>query len=459
MYYLRTIYSRRILCLVLLDALCLFAAAAYSRASLTTNISGADFALGTAGLAALAFGLFAFTDAYHPKVASSSKQSLVAIVTAMGLACIPTLILYFVATLPNDIKPTITQAAALYLPLLLVNRVAVPRLWRSRFFNRSVLIIGASDLGLRIAEQIEINKQMGIRVAGFLSDELAYHQHDADFEGFPVLGMTHHLEKVLDDHPIDLVVVSSKNRSEHLPEDALQLAKIRGMETVSGLAFMERLTGTLYQRDLRPSYLIFSPRLGRSRFGEGVKRALDIVGASVGLILASPLLLIIPLAVKLDSKGPVFFLQTRLGKNDKPFQLIKIRSMRVDAENETGAVFTVRDDDRVTRVGRFLRPMRIDEVPQLWNVLRGEMSLVGPRAERPEFTEELKDRYPYYWMRSSVKPGLSGWAQTRLGYVNDVESYESKLALDLYYIKHQSFWLDLVILAMTVKTVLRLRGL
>ena len=459
MYYFRTIYSKRIAALALLDGACLIAAAFAAWHLVEPSLPPVGYAAATGLLTLAAFLAFAFTDAYHPSVASSTKRSWVSLLTAMGIACIPALLFYFFGSVPSDVKPAVTQAAALYLPALAVSRVAVPALWRSSWMSRSVLIVGASDLGLRIADHLRTNSAMGIDVAGFLSDELAYNQHDNVFEGYPVLGMTHHLEKVLDDQPIDLVVVASKNRGEHLPEDALQIAKMQGMQTESGLAFMEQLSGTLYQRDLRASYLIFSPGLRQGPWASAVKRGVDIVGSLLGLILASPLLLFFAIAIKLDSKGPVFFRQVRLGKDEKPFELIKLRSMTQNAEQETGAVFARQHDERVTRVGRILRPMRIDEVPQLWNVLRGEMSLVGPRAERPEFTEELKERYRFYWMRSSVKPGLSGWAQTRFGYVNDVESYESKLALDLYYIKHQSLFLDLVILLMTVRTVIRLRGL
>jgi lipopolysaccharide/colanic/teichoic acid biosynthesis glycosyltransferase len=165
------------------------------------------------------------------------------------------------------------------------------------------------------------------------------------------------------------------------------------------------------------------------------------------------------LAIKLESPGPVLYRQRRLGKDDKPFMMNKLRSMRRDAESESGAVFTSDDDDRITRIGYFIRQTRLDELPQIWNVLRGEMSLVGPRAERPEFVEILSDSYPYYGLRTSVRPGVTGWAQTRYGYVNNVEAYEDKLALDLYYLKYRSFLLDLTILAQTVRTVLHFRGM
>jgi lipopolysaccharide/colanic/teichoic acid biosynthesis glycosyltransferase len=165
------------------------------------------------------------------------------------------------------------------------------------------------------------------------------------------------------------------------------------------------------------------------------------------------------LAIKLESPGPVLYRQRRLGKDDKPFMMNKLRSMRIDAESESGPVFTSDVDDRITRTGYLIRQTRLDELPQLWNVLRGDMSLVGPRAERPEFVETLSESYPYFSLRTSVRPGVTGWAQTRYGYVNNVEAYEDKLALDLYYLKYRSFLLDLMILAQTVKTVLHFRGM
>jgi lipopolysaccharide/colanic/teichoic acid biosynthesis glycosyltransferase len=189
------------------------------------------------------------------------------------------------------------------------------------------------------------------------------------------------------------------------------------------------------------------------------QRSLDLIGGGILLALSLPVLVLAALAIKLESHGPVLYRQRRLGKNDKPFMMNKLRSMRQDAETKSGAVFTSDDDDRITRTGYFIRRTRIDELPQLWNVLRGEMSLVGPRAERPEFVEVLSDTYPYYSLRTSVRPGVTGWAQTRYGYVNNVEAYEEKLALDLYYLKYRSLLLDLTILAQTVKTVLHFRGL
>jgi lipopolysaccharide/colanic/teichoic acid biosynthesis glycosyltransferase len=212
-------------------------------------------------------------------------------------------------------------------------------------------------------------------------------------------------------------------------------------------------------RDLRPSYLIFGRGFHCGWGYRIARRALDVVGAAALLLLASPVLALTAIAIKLDSPGPVLYRQCRLGKNNKPFTMNKLRSMCDQAESRSGAVFTADHDARITRVGYLIRRTRLDELPQLWNVMLGDMSLVGPRAERPEFAEMLAETYPYYAYRTTVRPGVTGWAQTRYGYVNSIEGYEEKLALDLYYLKYRSIILDLVILAQTIKTVLHFRGM
>ncbi len=203
----------------------------------------------------------------------------------------------------------------------------------------------------------------------------------------------------------------------------------------------------------------FVDALSRGWTYRTLQRGLDLICGSVLLAVALIPLGIAAVAIKLESPGPVLYRQRRLGKGDKPFIMNKLRSMRNDAESDCGAVFTSDDDDRITRTGYFIRRTRLDELPQLWNVLRGEMSLVGPRAERPEFAETLSDSDAYYSFRISVRPGITGWAQTRYGYVNNVEAYEEKLALDLHYLKDRSILLDLTILAQTIKTVLHFRGM
>jgi exopolysaccharide biosynthesis polyprenyl glycosylphosphotransferase len=216
----------------------------------------------------------------------------------------------------------------------------------------------------------------------------------------------------------------------------------------------EQYTGKIAVENLRPSWMIFSDGFRKSRTLEAVKRLSDLVMAAVGLALALPIMLMVAIALRISSPGPVLYTQTRVGKDGVLFTIYKFRSMRVDAEAASGAVWSTQNDPRVTRVGRFLRRSRLDELPQLWNVLRGDMSFVGPRPERPEFIAELTRQIPFYGQRHVVRPGLTGWAQVRHRYGSTIEDSQEKLQHDLFYIKHLSVPFDIYIVLETVKTVL-----
>ncbi|MEO7274381.1 MAG: exopolysaccharide biosynthesis polyprenyl glycosylphosphotransferase, partial [Vicinamibacterales bacterium] len=210
--------------------------------------------------------------------------------------------------------------------------------------------------------------------------------------------------------------------------------------------------------NLRPSWLIFSPGFKKSQFLRVAKRTLDVGVACLGIVLGAPIMLAVAAAVRLSSPGPVLYRQERVGLRGHIFKVVKFRSMRQDAEQATGAVWATKGDTRVTSVGGFLRRARLDELPQLWNVLRGDMSFVGPRPERPEFVSSLTKEIPFYGQRHSVRPGLTGWAQVRYTYGASLEDAMEKLQYDLFYIKNMSIALDLFIIANTVKTVLMRRG-
>jgi exopolysaccharide biosynthesis polyprenyl glycosylphosphotransferase len=256
----------------------------------------------------------------------------------------------------------------------------------------------------------------------------------------------------------DWVVVTSKQRDEDLPADQLLSLKLHGVPIFSGLALYERITGEVYHRSLRSSVLIFDDRLGMTLFERVVKRSFDLLVSAAALVVFAPILLAAAIAIRLDSKGSIFFRQMRVGRFHEPFQILKLRTMVDNAEHATGAVFASRQDLRITRVGRILRRTRIDELPQFWNVLRGDMSVVGPRPERPEFMDEISERFPYFRVRSAFKPGVTGWAQVRNGYVADIEGFEQKLANDLYYMRNWSLSMDISIMWTTLRTVFSMRG-
>ena len=455
-YYLLNLYLNRVLMAVVLDAACFVFAATASWFLLEPDFPLHQYAIACAAGVMASFVTLYYTGAYGLTTLGSGRRTVESVFAAMGMAFMLALAVYFSVRTPPRAMEVLAHTAAIYFPLLLGGRLAFRVVSAMPGLSQHVLVIGTSDLGLAIARAMRERRNLGAQLVGFLSDETTHQR--ASIEGVPVLGKVHEIEKVLDQDGIDRIVVASKRRSEYFPSEELLAAKLGGRHVESGVAFYERITGRVYLRDLRPSYLIFTGGFRISPLSNRLKRALDLSVAGVGLLLTAPVIALCALAIRLDSRGPILYRQERVGQRGVPFQVCKLRSMRHRAEEETGAVFSREDDDRITRVGRVLRKTRLDELPQLWNVLIGEMSLVGPRPERPEFIESLSERYPYFRLRSALKPGLTGWAQIRHGYVNDVDGFEEKLALDLYYMKYRSFMMDLLILWKTAKTMILLNG-
>lgn len=256
----------------------------------------------------------------------------------------------------------------------------------------------------------------------------------------------------------DKIVVSLSERRGAFPLSEVLNCKFSGIEVIDAPSFYEQITGKLMIENITPSWFIFSDGFRRTGFGKIMKRSADLALALVGSIIILPILPFVALGVKLTSPGPILFRQVRVGQGDRPFVLYKFRSMRADAEKASGAVWAQKDDPRVTKFGKFMRTTRLDELPQLYNVLRGDMSLVGPRPERPEFVEKLKEVIPYYSERHFVKPGVTGWAQVKYAYGASVDDAIEKLRYDLYYIKNMSVLLDIIIVLETIKVVLFGRG-
>jgi sugar transferase (PEP-CTERM system associated) len=266
------------------------------------------------------------------------------------------------------------------------------------------------------------------------------------------------LPSVIDQCKVDRIIISLDNRRGRLPVRQLLAMKSRGVRIQDGLEFYEQITGKLPIESLRLSVLIFSSGFRLSRFLMIYKRVAAIVVSLMGLVISLPLLPFVAIAIKLSSPGPLFYQQKRVGRNETIFYCYKFRTMRADAEADTGPTWAGDDDPRITPVGRFLRSSRLDEIPQLWNVLKGDMSFVGPRPERPEFTAWLKQEIPFYDLRESVRPGITGWAQTRYRYGNTVDDAKEKLRYDLFYIKNMSPGLDALIFFDTIKTILLGQG-
>jgi sugar transferase (PEP-CTERM system associated) len=274
-----------------------------------------------------------------------------------------------------------------------------------------------------------------------------------------VIGTIDDIPRIIGSHSVDRVVVSLADARGKLPMDRLLDMKLSGVTFDHLASVYEEYTGKIAVENLRPSWFIFSAGFRKSRLVTAGKRLIDILAAVVGLILALPLMMMTTAIVKLSSRGPALYHQKRVGQHGREFTIHKFRTMRTDAEAGTGAVWASAGDPRVFPLGRLLRRTRLDELPQLWNVLCGEMSFVGPRPERPEFVAQLAEQIPFYGQRHAVKPGLTGWAQVRYSYGASVEDAMEKLQYDLFYIKNLSIAFDLFIIFSTIKTVLLRRGL
>jgi len=319
--------------------------------------------------------------------------------------------------------------------------------------RRQVLV-----LGLGAAKQLADLQYTGSQpftVLGFLDDAPDATDHMP--ARFRLLGKSRDLLSVVDELQPDLILVAMTDMRQAFPAEDLLECRLRGLAVEDWPTFYEKQTGKVLVTNLRPSWLIFSDGFVKTHFTEAVKRFADLVLASIGVLVTLPLMAIIAIAIKLDSRGPVLFRQRRVGQNGRIFVLNKFRSMTVDAE-QSGAVWARANDPRITRVGRWLRLLRLDELPQFFNVVLGDMSFVGPRPERPEFVRALQQKIPYYMKRHAVKPGITGWAQVRYQYAASFEDSLEKVQYDLYYIKNLSLLLDLLIIISTIQVVLFARG-
>jgi len=318
-----------------------------------------------------------------------------------------------------------------------------------------LLLVGGSSVLAEIAAYIACHPEKGLTVAGYVTDS---DQPAADLPGAKLLGPLASLREIVAaTHPTRIVVGMFERRSRMPVSELLEL-RFAGHVIEEAASAYESVCGRVSIKDLRPSQLIYSGELGPRHEALLYQSIANLLVAGVSLIVASPLMLLTALAVRLSSSGPVLYRQVRVGMDGRPFTLYKFRSMRADAETHTGAVWAARDDPRVTRIGRIIRQFRFDELPQFFNVLKGEMSIVGPRPERPEFVEALSAHIPYYRQRHCVRPGITGWAQINYKYGDTLEDTIAKLEYDLFYIKNMSFTLDSYIIFHTVKAMIVSRG-
>ncbi len=396
-----------------------------------------------------AFYLF---DLYDFKLIGERSAPSLRIAQSLGLAAIALALLFYAVPQMMLGRGVFVVWLALMLTLMTGWRLLAMWLLGHPRLAERILVLGTDAMAIGIAREVLERRGHGYQIVGFVGDDPGI--IGQSLINPTVIGLTGDLEEVVRRHRPDRIVVAMTDRRGRLPLDLLLKLKVRDDVAVEDSSrFFERLTGKIGTDRLQPGQLVFAETGRWMRFYRRLRRLFDIAAGAAGLVLSSPLILLTAVAIKLESRGPVFYIQERSGLHGRPFQIIKFRSMRVDAELN-GPVWAACDDPRITSVGRIIRKLRIDELPQFINILRGEMSLIGPRPERPAFVRQLEESIPYYSERHLVKPGLTGWAQVCYPYGASFDDAREKHQYDLYYIKNQSPLLDAIILLETARVVL-----
>lgn len=390
---------------------------------------------------------------YGSDALRSMRYATARLLVAISLGIIAVSVFYFLLPGRTLWRSNLVYAMATTIVLLVFVRLVLGNVLGTAPFRRRVLVLGAGDRAERL-RQLSDRPEAGFLIVCFvaMSDQKPVIEE--------AIGRTaiHNLTRFVDNLGVGEVVLALEERRNALPLQDLLRIKTTGVHVSDFSTFLERETGRIDLGTVNPSWLIFSDGFSSGRmFSSVLKRLFDVLVSLLLMIVTLPLVLIFAILVKLDSRGPAFFRQTRVGLYGETFNLIKLRSMRVDAE-AAGAQFAQENDPRVTRVGRFIRKVRIDELPQIWTVLKGQMSFVGPRPERPEFVTDLERQLPFYAERHMVKPGITGWAQINYPYGASLEDSRHKLEYDLYYAKNYSPFLDLIILLQTLRVVIWREG-
>ena len=394
-----------------------------------------------------------YNDFYDLTVVQSAREMVVRLLQAGGAASIILAGVYFAAPALAVRGDAFFPSLALFLVATLTWRFAFNVVIRAPRLVENILIVGTGPMAVGVARQIFVQHDFACHIVGFIGDEPAYLP-----PGYPgIIGMPPDIAPIVERYGVHRIVVAVADRRGGIPVKELVHAKLSGIRVEEATTTYERLTGKIMLESLKPSFLIFSDGFHVSRFHRVLKRVVDIVLSVVGLVLSIVPMALTALAIWLESGWPVLYRQERVGQHGRVFTLYKFRSMRVDAEGAT-PVWAREGDSRVTTVGRFIRLTRLDELPQFWNVLRGDMSFVGPRPERPYFVEMLSQEIPFYHERHAVKPGVTGWAQVKYRYGASIEDATEKLRYDLYYVKHLSVVFDLTIVFDTFKVIVSGKG-
>jgi sugar transferase (PEP-CTERM system associated) len=390
---------------------------------------------------------------YGAESVRSIRFALARLLVAISLGVIALVLIDFAFGGHNFWRSTLLYSMICALALLVANRIVVGGILGTTAFRRRVLVLGAGPRAQRLRELGDA-RDSGFVIVGFIGMD----DKTKVVEEAIARSAIHNLKRYVENLGVSEVVLALEERRGALPLKDLLRMKTAGVHINDVSSFVERETGRVDLASVNPSWLIFSDGFSSGRAISSVaKRIFDIAASCALLALAAPIIALFAVLVKIDSKGPAFFLQTRVGLFGQNFWLIKLRSMRTDAE-VNGAQWASENDPRITRVGRLIRKLRVDELPQAWNVLKGDMSFVGPRPERPEFVAGLEEDLVYYAERHMVKPGITGWAQINYPYGASIEDARHKLEYDLYYAKNYTPFLDMLIILQTLRVVLWSEG-
>jgi sugar transferase (PEP-CTERM system associated) len=394
---------------------------------------------------------FYYSDLYSFTHIRSRNGEIVDICQSIGIACLILGVLYYIFPALLLGRGVFFIGVGISGALVFGSRLLLDHAWRAAASQHRVLILGSGESAVTIARELTRRGDLNVHLVGLVHEESA---EPGTVFGHPILGGMDRLEEIAVQHGVTRIVVALADRRGVLPVRELVTLRVQGIIIEDVHSAIAALSGRVWLSVVKPGWFVFSEGFHRSRFTLITKRCLDILFSVLALAVSLPVIAVVALAVRLDSKGPVLYRQTRVGLGGRCFEVLKFRSMSVNAENGKGAQWARQNDPRVTRVGRRLRKYRLDEFPQLINVIRGDMSFVGPRPERPAFVEMLRKEIPYYDERHSVRPGITGWAQVRYDYGATVEDALRKLEYELFYLQNMSVFFDLAIMFATVRVML-----
>ncbi len=405
-------------------------------------------------IATVQLSLYYF-ELYDFRTFRSNLELVIRLLQSLGAASIVLAVLYHLFSNLIIGKGTFLISLGFMGGVIISWRIIYNHILRTRQLDQKILIVGSEGLAKNIAYEILGREDIGFKIIGFITEKPE--RIGEKLVNPSIIGDQSQILDIAAREKIARIIVALNDRRGKFPEAQLLECKMRGIAIEEGIEFYERLTGKLQVENLRPSFLIFSDGFRKPKLTMWMKRIIGFTFSLTGLILFSPLILALSILIKIDSPGGVFYKQERVGENGRVFKLTKFRSMIENAETN-GPVWADQNDNRVTRVGRWMRKWRLDEIPQMINVLKGDMSFVGPRPERPYFVEQLRQEIPFYDQRFSVKPGITGWAQIKYRYGASKDDALEKLKYDLYYIKNLSSLFDMIIVFETVKVVLFGKG-